>query len=382
MSNASTRFAPFLLMAGLLFSACNTQSPQTPVDGPTSESFGQTPEGTPVHTHLLRNANGIELRATNYGGIITSLRTPDADGNLADIVLGFDDLQSYADQTVYFGAIIGRFGNRIAEGRFELDGETHQLTVNDGPNHLHGGDNGFHKVVWDAEPFEGDGERGIVFTYTEPDGTEGYPGTLRTRVTYTLTDDDELILDYEATTDRATPINLTQHTYFNLAGHDSGDILSHELMIDADHITPVGETLIPTGELQPVDNTAFDFREPTAIGDRIDADDQQMRYGQGYDHNFVLNGSGLRLVASVYEPTSGRVLEVLTEEPGVQFYSGNFLAGEAGKDGAEYGLRTGFCLETQHYPDSPNQPNFPSTILQPDETYQTRTIYKFSAERR
>lgn len=335
-----------------------------------------------MQTYTLKNANGIELRATNYGGIITSLKTPDADGNMADIVLGFDDLQSYADQSVYFGALIGRYGNRIAEGRFELNGESYQLTVNDGPNHLHGGDRGFHKVVWDAETFEGNGERGIVFTYTSEDGEEGYPGTLQTRVTYTLTDDDELILDYEATTDQATPINLTQHTYFNLAGHDSGDILGHELMIDSDHITPVDETLIPTGELMPVENTAFDFRQATAIGDRIDADHPQIAFGQGYDHNYALNGSGLRLVASVYEPTSGRVLEVLTEEPGVQFYSGNFLAGEAGKGGAVYNIRSGFCLETQHYPDSPNQSNFPSTILEPGDTYQTRTIYKFSAERR
>ena len=353
------------------------------------ESFGTTADGTPVDLYTLTNANGMELRVTNYGGIITTLRVPDRDGNLEDVTLGYDALDGYLEATPYFGAIIGRYGNRIAKGAFTLDGETYQLATNDGQNHLHGGVTGFDKVVWNAEPFEDTGRRGIVFTYTSPDGEEGYPGTLQARVTYALTDDNTLVFDYEATTDEATPVNLTQHAYFNLAGvEDSGqsapDVLTHELMIDADAFTPVDATLIPTGELRPVAGTPFDFTEPTPIGARIDADDEQIRFGPGYDHNFVLNrgtdGAGaLALAATVYEPTSGRMMEVYTTEPGIQFYSGNFLDGSiTGKHGVVYQRRTGFCLETQHFPDSPNQPDFPSTILRPGETYRSQTEYRFS----
>jgi len=320
----------------------------------------------------------------NFGGIITNLRVPDANGGLADVVLGFDSLAGYVGEHPYFGALIGRYGNRIANGRFTLDGVTYELPINNGPNSLHGGERGFDKVVWTAESFENEQGRGVILTHTSPDGDQGYPGTLQVRVTYTLTDDNELIFDYHATTDKATPVNLTQHTYFNLAGHGSGTILDHEMMLNASRFTPVDSTLIPTGELRPVEGTPFDFREPTPIGARIQQDDEQLRFGGGYDHNFVIDraeGDSLVLAATVREPTSGRVMEVLTTEPGVQFYTGNFLDGSlTGKEGVVYAHRTGFCLETQHFPDSPNKPDFPSTILEPGEEYTSRTVYRFSAE--
>lgn len=339
-----------------------------------------------MHLYTLTNANGVEARVTNYGGIIVSLRVPDAQGQFDDIVLGYDALASYLDETPYFGAIIGRYGNRIGGAQFELDDSTYTLAANDGPNHLHGGVKGFDKVIWDAEPFEDERGTGLILTYTSPDGQEGYPGQLNATVTYLLTDENELIFDYEATTDKATPVNLTQHTYFNLAGDGSGDILDHQMMINADAFTPVDSTLIPTGELRPVEGTPFDFRQPTAIGARIDADNEQIRFGPGYDHNFVLNradalAASLTLAARVTEPRSGRVMEVFTTEPGIQFYSGNFLDGSlTGKGGVAYEHRTGFCLETQHFPDSPNKPGFPSTILRPGETYHSRTVYKFSVQ--
>lgn len=377
-------------LALLLASGCQPNQPenqQQAAPSPTEpQPFGQTPEGTPVDLYTLTNANGVEVRATTYGGIIVSLRVPDKDGQLEDIVLGYDALAGYLDETPYFGAIIGRYGNRIAKAQFTLDGETYQLAANNGPNHLHGGVKGFDKVVWQAEPFKNETGVGLAFTYTSPDGEEGYPGTLNAKVTYTLTDDDELIFDYEATTDKATPVNLTQHTYFNLAGNGEGDILDHALMIHADAFTPVDATLIPTGELRPVDGTPFDFRQPTPIGARIDEDTEQIRFGPGYDHNFVLKredaaADSLVLAARVTEPKSGRVMEVYTTEPGLQFYSGNFLDGSiTGKNGVVYAHRTGFCLETQHFPDSPNKPDFPSTILRPGETYRSRTIYKFSVQ--
>ena len=386
----------FTLLALLLIAGCSDRPSddnetagemnQNSEDAIEPSPFGETADGTSVDLYTLTNANGMRLDVTNYGGIIVRLLVPDAAGELEDITLGYDSLGGYLDQSPYFGAIIGRYGNRIAQGRFTLAGETYELARNNGPNHLHGGEKGFDKVVWDVESFENENGVGLIFSYTSPDGEEGYPGTLQAKVTYTLTDQNELIFDYEATTDEATPVNLTQHAYFNLAGHGSGDILDHVVTINADTFTPVDSTLIPTGELRPVAGTPFDFTQPTPIGARIEEEEnEQIRFGLGYDHNFVLNrnepgADSLALAARVFEPTSGRVMEVFTTEPGVQFYSGNFLDGSiTGKDGAVYEHRTGFCLETQHFPDSPNQSTFPSTILRPGETYRSRTVYKFDA---
>jgi aldose 1-epimerase len=341
------------------------------------EPFGKMPDGKPVERFTLTNANGVELKAISYGGIITSLRVPDRTGKLDDIVLGFDTLDGYLKDHPFFGAIIGRYGNRIGKAQFSLDGKVYKLAANNGPNHLHGGTKGFDKVLWSVEPI---GSNGLAFTRTSPDGEEGYPGNLRMRVTYTLSDKNELIVEYHATTDKATPVNLTQHSYFNLAGQSSGDILGHELMLNADRYTPVDDTLIPTGELAAVAGTPFDFRKPTAIGARINNDNPQLKVGKGYDHNWVLNrkGAGLELAARVHEPKTGRTLEITTTEPGIQFYAGNFLDGTlTGKGGAVYKHRTGFCLETQHYPDSPNQPKFPTTTLKPGAEYRTRTVFTF-----
>jgi aldose 1-epimerase len=348
--------------------------------------FGQTPEGVKVDLFTLTNGKGVEMRAITYGGIILSLKVPDREGVLGDIVLGYEELEGYLTETPYFGAIIGRYGNRIAAGRFSVDGESFHLAANNGPNHLHGGDRGFDKVVWDAESFRGEGEVGVVFTRISPHLEEGYPGNLTVQVTYTLTDEDEVVFDYLATTDRPTPVNLTQHSYFNLSGEGGGDILGHELFLNAALYTPVDEGLIPTGELATVEGTPFGFQAPTPIGERIGADHPQIVMGGGYDHNFVLNREGvgagdLVLAARVFEPVTGRVMEVSTTEPGVQFYSGNFLDGTlTGKEGAVYRHRYGFCLETQHFPDSPNQPGFPSTILRPGEEYRSRTVYRFGVE--
>lgn len=339
------------------------------------------PDGQTVELFTLANAGGVELRAITYGGIIASLKTPDRTGRPDDIVLGYDSLAGYLENSPYFGAIVGRFGNRIARGTFTLDGTTYRLATNNVPNHLHGGNRGFDKVIWAAEPFQSDSGVGVVFRYTSPDGEEGYPGTLRARVTYTLTDKNELIVDYRATTDKATPVNLTQHTYWNLAGAGRRDVLGHQLSIDANSFTPVDSTLIPTGVIAPVAGTPFDFRALVAIGLRIDRGDQQLLYGKGYDHNFVLDrhGSpGLVHAARVTEPTTGRSLDIFTTEPGIQLYSGNFLDGSiTGKRGQVYHRRFGLCLETQHYPDSPNHPNFPSTILRPGEEYRSRTVFAF-----
>jgi len=337
-----------------------------------------------VSAYTLKSANGMEARVLDYGGILVSLRVPDRHGRFDDVVLGYDSLADYLRSSPYFGAIIGRYGNRIAGGRFTLDGKTYTLAKNNGPNHLHGGLKGFDKVVWDAAPFQGADSVGLVFRYTSPDGEEGYPGTVRATVTYTLTDRNELIFDYHATTDRATLVNLTQHSYFNLAGDGKGDILGHVVTLNADRFTPVDSTLIPTGEIRSVSGTPFDFRTPTAIGARIDQDDEQLRYGRGYDHNFVLNkgaDGGPTPAARVYEPSSGRLMEIYTTEPGLQFYSGNFLDGTLrGKHGVVYRRRYGFAMETQHYPDSPNKPTFPSTTLRPGESYHSRTIYKFGVQ--
>ncbi len=345
--------------------------------------FGSV-EGKPVRLYTLTNNNGMRADITNYGGIVVRLIVPDRSGTFEDVVLGFDDLEGYLKGHPYFGAIVGRYGNRIAGGRFTLDGKTYTLARNNPPNEpvnaLHGGLKGFDKVVWDVEE---SGRTQLKLHYRSADGEEGYPGNLDVHVTYTLTHDNELKIDYLAMTDKPTPVNLTNHSYFNLAGQGKGDILGHELMIDADRYTPVDKTLIPTGVLAPVEGTPFDFRKPVTIGARINADHEQIRFGGGYDHNYVLNrrGKGLERLIRVYEPGSGRIMEVSTTEPGVQFYTGNFLDGTlTGKQGRVYKHRYGFCLETQHFPDSPNHPDFPSTILPPGEAYRTTTVYKFSVK--
>src|SRR5215831_1314229 len=334
---------------------------------------------------ILKNSQGMEVHAIPYGAIVTSIRVPDRAGHFDDVVLGYDSPESYIKNNgPFMGAIVGRYGNRIAKGAFTLDGQTYRLATNNGPNHLHGGNKGFDKVTWQTEQFRNAAGTGVIFRYTSPDGEEGYPGTLQVRVTYTLTDRNELMVDYFATSDKATPVNLTQHSYFNLTGV-ARDVLDHEVTINADRYTPVDPTMIPTGSLQPVEGTPFDFRKPATIGARINDADEQLKNGTGYDHNFVLNRSGEGLVsaAHVIEPSTGRVLDVSTTEPGVQFYSGNFLDGSiTGKSGHVYQRRFGFCLETQHFPDSPNQPDFPSTILRPGHEYRSRTIFAFSVQSR
>ncbi|PJJ58757.1 aldose epimerase family protein [Hymenobacter chitinivorans] len=348
---------------------------------PTSASFGKTSDGTEVQLYTLTNAHGLKATISTYGGIVTSLLVPDKAGTLGDVVLGFDNVSGYQSPEYqkagpYFGALIGRYGNRIAKGQFTLDGKQYTLAKNNGPNHLHGGLKGFDKVIWQAEPGTLARGQSLKLTYLSKDGEEGYPGNLRVTVTYTLTTTDELRIDYTATTDKATPVNLTNHSYFNLSAGQSKDVLSHQVTLPADRYTVVDAALIPTGELRAVKGTPFDFTTPHAIGERI------AQVPGGYDHNWVLNDAGkLRPVALVSEPTSGRTLQVLTTEPGIQFYTGNFLAGTlTGKGGTVYGKHAGFCLETQHFPDSPNQPKFPSTTLQPGQTLQSTTIYKFGIQ--
>jgi aldose 1-epimerase len=350
----------------------------------TKESFGQTTDGHSVDLYTLTNSRGAEVKITNYGGTVTSLKMPDRNGKFDDIVLGFDNLDGYLKATAYFGAIIGRYGNRIGKGRFTLHGVEYRLATNNGENHLHGGIKGFDKVVWGARPLKLPNGAALVLTYLSKDGEEGYPGNLSVKVVYTLTNTNDLKIDYSATTDKDTIVNLTHHSYFNLAGQGNGDILNHRLWIDAARFTPTDAGSIPTGELRNVHGTPFDFTRPTAIGARINQDYEQLKLGKGYDHNFVLNGKMgiMRRVARASDATSGRVMEVWTTEPGLQFYSGNFLDGTlTGKDGKVYQQRYGFCLETQHYPDSPNKPAFPTTVLRKGARYHTTTIYRFSAAR-
>ena len=338
------------------------------------EPFGRTADGTPVELFTFDNARGTECSVMSYGGAIVSLRTRDRSGALGDIVLGCDTLAGYFSQQAYLGALIGRCANRITGGRFMLDGRTYSLARNQGADHLHGGLRGFDKVVWRAEPFE----TGVMLRHTSPDGDEGYPGKLDVEVRYLLSAEDELVVEFRAETDAATPVNLTQHSYFNLAG--SGAVLGHELQLDADYFTPINAKLIPTGGVEPVAGTPFDFRTPHRIGERIETANQQLQFAGGYDHNYVIRrtDAGLAHVAYVSEPVSGRTLDVFTTEPGVQLYTGNFLDGSIiGKGGRRYGHRAGFCLETQHYPDSPNRPEFPSIILRPGRPYRSRTVFKF-----
>ena len=342
------------------------------------EAFGMTATGEQVELYTLTNVNGLEARIMTYGGIVISLKVPDRDGKLGDIVLGYETLEGYLKNNPYFGSIIGRYGNRIGKGTFSLNGKEYSLPRNNGENTLHGGNRGFDKVVWTAKGVKSRNGAGLSLTYLSKDGEEGFPGNLSVTVVYTLTNNNELKIDYSATTDKTTVVNLTHHSYFNLAGE--GDILNHELMINARMFTPVDSGLIPTGELRRVNGTPMDFTKSTAIGARIDQQDEQLTLGRGYDHNWVLNNNSgqLALAARVYEPRSGRVMEVATTEPGIQFYSGNFLDGSiTGKSGQVYKQRYGFCLETQHFPDSPNKPAFPSTVLRAGQRYRTSTVYRF-----
>jgi aldose 1-epimerase len=345
--------------------------------------FGKMADGQTIDLYTLTNSSGMRVGITNYGGRVVSILAPDWQGRTADVVLGFDDLDGYLGDNPYFGALVGRYANRIAKAKFTLDGVEYKLAPNDGPNTLHGGLKGFDKVVWTAQEIAKD-HSVLELSYLSKDGEEGYPGNLSVKVVYTLTDKNELWIDYTATTDKPTVLNLTNHSYFNLAGEGKGDILQHEMMVNADRFTPIDASLIPTGELRSVEGTPFDFCKPTAIGARINGGDEQLKLGRGYDHNFVLNrtGHGLTLAARVTEPGSGRVLEVLTTQPGIQLYTGNFLDGTVrGKGGKVYNYRFAFCLETQHFPDSPNQPGFPSAELKPGQTYHEITIYKFSTTR-
>jgi aldose 1-epimerase len=346
-------------------------------------NFGELADGTPMSLYTLKNSNGATMKVINYGGIITALTAPDRAGKLGDIVLGYDSLEGYLTSSPYFGALIGRYGNRIAKGKFSLDGKQYSLAVNNGANHLHGGIKGFDKVMWNIQREDVEDGVAIKLSYLSKDMEEGYPGNLQADVIYNLTDKNELIIAYKATTDKKTIVNLTQHTYFNLSG-GSRDILSHELVLNADRFLPVDNTLIPTGELKPVEGTPFDFRKPATIGSRINEKDQQLKFGNGYDHCWVLNPAkdGLTKAAVLYDPSSGREVTVYTSEPGIQFYSGNFLDGTlTGKNKTAYSFRTGLCLETQHFPDSPNQKKFPSVELNPGQVYHSETVYKFSVRK-
>lgn len=374
--------------SALIFSsACNnsteTSSEETMVKTDSAwtsrvKAFQQNLDGKQVSLYALTNKNKARAELTSYGARLVSLLVPDKNGNMVDVILGHDSLGGYAKPgEPYFGCTIGRYGNRIGNAKFKLDGKEYKLDANDGSNSLHGGRQGYHTKVWDAQQLD---SQSIAFTYVSPDGDAGYPGKLNVKVTYTLTDDNSLQIDYEATTDAKTVVNLTNHAYFNLNGAGSGTINDHELMVNADNITPVNKTLIPTGKLMKVEGTPFDFRQPAAIGSKIDTTNEQIKNGLGFDHNFVLNGTDgtVKKVATVKGNISGITMEVLTDQPGLQFYGGNFLNGkEIGKGGKAYEHRSAFCLETQHYPDSPNQPTFPSTVLNPGENYKTRTIYKF-----
>lgn len=378
---------PTILLAILLFltvSSCfQTNAAERRI---RFSNFGKTTTGETVYRYVLKNNKGIEAVVISYGATLVSIQAPDRNGKMGDLVLGYDTLDGYEKDKSYFGATIGRYGNRIAGGQFALDGLVFHLPTNDGPNCLHGGTRGFNKRVWTGVDHSRDDAYVLELNYTSQDGEEGFPGTLQVKVTYTLPlDRSELQIDYSATTDKDTVVNLTNHSYFNLSGVANSEILSHQLLLHASKFTPVDARLIPTGALQTVEDSPFDFSKPTAIGAHINQDNEQLKFGRGYDHNWVLEktpNSNVQLAATVFEPSSGRVLEVLTTEPGIQFYSGNFLDGTVrGKDGQLYAHRTGFCLETQHFPDSPNHPNFPSTTLKAGQTYRSTTVFRFSARK-
>jgi len=379
------RFLTAILIGFFASPAALAQSSSVKPQRIQKAAFGKMPDGSQVDVYTLTNAQGMEVRILTFGGILQSLRVPDRNGKFDDVVLGFASLEPYFVNEPHFGSIIGRYANRIAGGKFTLDGKQYTLPKNDGPNTLHGGIKGFDKVLWQADSSQDQDSASVVLRYTSKDGEEGFPGNLQTKVTYTLADSDELTIDYEATTDKATPVNLTSHGYFNLAGQGNGDVLGHELLINAGTFTPVDKNLIPTGELRPVRGTPLDFTHPTLIGARIHDDYEQLVLAKGYDQNFVINRNtpGLVLAAKVHEPNTGRILVITTTEPGVQFYSANFLDGTiTGKEGRVYKQHYAFCLETQHFPDSPNHPDFPSTILRPGENYHSRTVYRFASDKK
>lgn len=351
--------------------------------GIVKSGFGNSKDGTLIEQYTLRNGNGVEMKVITYGGRITSLKVPNKNGEIENVVLGFDNIEDYQKDNPFFGALIGRYGNRISKGKFTLDGNQYTLATNDGLNHLHGGVNGYDKVIWTAEPIEEEENQSLKLTYLSKDGEEGYPGNLKITVTYSLTKDNAVVVDYKASTDKKTVVNLTQHAYFNLTGDFSNDILGHEIVINADTYLPVDTMLIPTGEIRAVEGTPFDFTSAKKIGQDIYTNNEQLKFGKGFDHCWVLNGEkgDMRFVASAYDETSGRLMEVYTEEPAIQFYTGNFLDGSLPMpNGGTYAHRTGFCLETQHYPDSPNQKSFPSVVLNPGEKYETKTIFRFSVK--
>jgi len=375
-----TRRLPALLVAFSLGAAMNA-SAATRIE---RKPYGRTPGGEPVELFTLAREGAPTVSITSFGGYVVSIVAPDRAGHRADVTLGYADLAGYLGDTSYFGSLVGRYANRIAKGKFALDGKTYTLAPNNAPNALHGGPTGFHKRVWAAKVVGGPDGDALELTYVSKDGEEGYPGTLSAKVVYSLRADGGLVIDYTATTDAPTVVNLTNHAYFNLAGEGEGPVLGHEMQIEADAFTPVDATLIPTGEKRPVEGTPFDFRKPVAIGARIDAADEQLKAGGGYDHNFVLRGKAgeLRLAARVAEPKSGRILEVFTTEPGLQLYTGNFLDGTVkGKSGKPYVKRGAFCLEAQHFPDSPNQPAFPPVVLRPGQAYRQTTVYRVTVGR-
>lgn len=366
-----------ILIIATLSSSCKEK--QTDLKLINAQHFESVIDGKQVHLFTLKNKNNLVTQITNYGGRVVSLWVPDRNGNFEDIVLGYETLEGYLQShEIYFGALIGRYGNRIANGKFTLNDSTYTLATNNGDHHLHGGKTGFNNVVWDARQIS-DSE--LELKYRSKDGEEGYPGNLDVTVTYTLTDNNALEINYSATTDKATPVNLTHHSFFNLHGAGKGSINDHLLQINASQYTPIIAGLIPTGNIEDVKDTPFDFTAPTPIGNHVNDTDEQLTYGFGYDHNFVLDGSGLKVAAVITDPVSGRTMEVVTDEPGLQFYGGNFLDGnDIGKGGLPYNYRTAFCLETQHFPDSPNQEQFPSTILNTGQHYTSTCVYKFSVQ--
>jgi len=369
-----------IILAALALSCQSKKTEQKMIE---KQLFGKLSTGEEVYSFTLSNKNGMEAKIINYGAIVVSLTAPDKNGKFEDVVLGFNNLEGYVNDNSFIGTIVGRYGNRINKGKISIDGKEYQLTINDGENQLHGGPKGFYKALWNAEPIENDSVQAVKLTYHSPDGEEGYPGNLDIEVVYTLTNDNELQIDYTATTDKPTVINPTHHSYFALSGSPENTILDQELQLDADYITPVNSTLIPTGELMKVENTPFDFRTPRKIGERINEKNEQLEFGKGYDHNWVLNNydGSVKKVGSLYDPKSGRVMELYTDQPGMQFYSGNFINGTLkGKKGIVYNYRTALCLEAQHFPDSPNQPDFPSTKLNPGEKYTQKTIYRFTTK--